>query len=110
MRMKKKIYVSSDANEDLAAIKKYITEELSNPKATSNTVMKIIESIKLLESNPNMGALLSSVINIDTSYRFVVSGNYLAFYQVKEDGVFVVRVLYGRRDYLKIFFENESIE
>ena len=105
-----KVYISSEAKEDLSEIEKYIKEELDNPAAAKNTVAKITKSIRLLESNPNMGAPLSSIVDIDTNYRFVVSGNYLTFYHVEDDGVFVVRVLYGRRDYLKIFFDKELSE
>jgi len=39
-----------------------------------------------------------------TDYRFLVCGNYLAFYRYKDATVYVDRILYGRRDYLKILF------
>jgi plasmid stabilization system protein ParE len=43
-------------------------------------------------------------MDIDTDYRFLVSGNFLAFYRIDENDVHIIRVLYGRRDYTAILF------
>lgn len=53
-----------------------------------------------------MGTLLSGKVPFETDYRFIVSGNYLAFYKFDEEYVSIYRVLYGRRDYLKIIFDD----
>ena len=37
-------------------------------------------------------------------YRFLVCGNYIAYYREDETAVYVVRILYGGRDYVKILF------
>jgi plasmid stabilization system protein ParE len=39
---------------------------------------------------------------VDTDYRCVGYGNYLAFYRPVGDNVYVDRVLYSRRDYITI--------
>jgi len=85
-------------------IRRYITEELDSPAAAENTLKKILKTIRMLETQPFIGAPLSSIVNIDTHYRFLVCGNYLAFYYVEKEEVFIVRILYGRRDYVKILF------
>lgn len=85
-------------------IKQYITEELDSPAAAENT----LKNIRMLETQPFIGTPLSSVVNIDTHYRFLVCGSYLAFYYVENDDVFIVRILYGRRDYIKILFGDSS--
>ena len=51
-----------------------------------------------------MGAPLSSIVDIETDYRFLVCGNYTAFYRYDEKFVYVIRVLYSRRDFMKILF------
>lgn len=89
-------------------IKQYITEELDSPAAAENTLKKILKNIRMLETQPFIGTPLSSVVNIDTHYRFLVYGSYLAFYYVENDDVFIVRILYGRRDYIKILFGDSS--
>jgi len=80
----------------------YIKDELKNPIAALNTVNKIQNAIDNLAEFPLMGTPLSSIMEIDTDYRFLVCGNYLAFYNVQEDSVYIDRVLYGKRDYLTI--------
>jgi len=55
-----------------------------------------------------MGALLHSVADVQSDYRFLVCGNYLAFYRVDENAVYIDRILIGRRDYLRILFGNTA--
>lgn len=102
-----KIVLSYKAKSDLKEIKKYISNELDNEIAANNTVSKITKSIRRLEKQPLIGTPLSSVIEFDTNYRFLVSGNYMIFYRAEKNAVFVSRILYGRRDYMKILFKNE---
>lgn len=99
-----KLNFSPESRNDLFDIKQYITEELDSPIAAENTLKKILKTIRMLETQPFIGAPLSSIVNIDTHYRFLVCGNYLAFYYVENEEVFIVRILYGRRDYVKILF------
>ncbi len=102
-----KIVLSYEARNDLKEIKNYISNELNNEIAANNTLSKITKSIRRLENQPLIGTPLSSVIEFDTNYRFLVCGNYMAFYRVENHTVFISRVLYGRRDYMKILFKNE---
>ena len=108
------LHISPEASSDLVEIKEYITIELENPTAALNIVSKIIKALRGLEKFPDIGASLSSVIDIPSDYRFLVTGNYLSFYRHEGDAVYVVRVLYGKRDYLKILFgeftEQEPID
>jgi toxin ParE1/3/4 len=99
-----KLRISSEALKDLQGIKEYIAVELDNPTAALNTVSRITKSIRNLSDFPACGAPLSSVVDMQTNYRFLVSGSYLVFYRQEGDSAYVVRVLYGRRDYMKILF------
>ncbi len=76
-----KLMISPAANDDLVAIREYITKDLENPKAADNTVGKIVKSIKILVDFPLSGARLERIIDIPNDYRFVVSGNYISFYR-----------------------------
>ena len=98
------LHLSAAAQEDMAEIKAYISEELQNPSAALSTVKKITDGIRILRNHAMSGALLSSVANVESDYRFLVCGNYLTFYRVYGSNVYVDRVLYGRRDYLRILF------
>lgn len=107
--MKNKIHYSRESRNNLDEIWDYIVSELQNPSAAARIVNAIMEEIDRLAE---MGAPLSSVTDVDGDYRFLVTGNYITFYRVQGNNVYVDRVLYGRRDYLRILFgkiqNNES--
>ena len=98
------IHISPEATEDMRGIKEYITMELETPSAAVNTVSKITKAIRGLSSFPGIGAPLSSIVDVQTDYRYLVSGSYLVVYRYEQDDVYIIRVLYGRRDYMKILF------
>ena len=101
-----KIRVTPAALNDLKEIMSYIENDLSNPIAAKKVVKRIIEDYSRLEFLPHMGSSLSSKVPFDTDYRFIVSGNYIVFYKADDEYVSIYRVLYGRRDYLKIIFDD----
>jgi plasmid stabilization system protein ParE len=98
------VYISPEAQNDLHDIRKYIAMELGNPSAAANTVSKIMKGIQGLEVFPGIGTPLAPVVDISNEYRFLVCGSYLVFYRHDDSGVYVVRILYGRRDYTRILF------
>ena len=73
-----------------------------------------MDDVDRLESHAEIGAALSSIADIESDYRFLVTGSYLTFYRVRDNDIYVDRVLYGRRDYLRILFgdvqDEETIE
>ena len=100
------LHISEEAQNDLEEIKVYIEAELGNPSAAMATVSKITKSLSILRTHALAGAPLSSLVEADSDYRFLVSGNYIAFYRAYGTAVYVDRVLYGRRDYLRILFHD----
>jgi len=99
-----KIHYSHESSSDLDDIKRHITEELNSPIAAKNTIAKILRKIRLLEKHAELGAPLSPKVNFETNYRFLVSGSYLIFYRTDEADIFVIRIIYGGRDYISILF------
>ena len=99
-----KLKISPEAKDDLVEIKVYISQELCNPQAAVELVSKITKKIHGLSKHPGIGAPLSSVVDIQTNYRFLVCSNYLIFYKYENEIVFVSRILHGRRDYARILF------
>ncbi|TBL73062.1 type II toxin-antitoxin system RelE/ParE family toxin [Paenibacillus thalictri] len=100
----RKIRINPLALQDLQEIKAYIAEELCNSEAAVSVIKMIISRYEQLTSFPFMGNKLSVVMNVKTDFRYIVSGNYLIFYRVEAEYVSVYRVLYGRRDYMRILF------
>jgi len=105
-----KIRVSPIAVNDLKEIKSYIENELSNPIAANNVIKRIIADYSCLEVSPYMGTPLSAKVPFETDYRFIVSGNYLVFYKVDDEFISIYRVLYGKRDYTKIIFNDVEFD
>ena len=103
-----KIRLAPSALSDLEGIKQYISETLCNPIAAQRVVNKIINDYRLLENSPLMGASLSRVMPIETDYRYMVSGNYIIFYKTEGEFVSIYRVLYGKRDYIRILFGENT--
>ena len=66
----------------------------------------IIDAVDPLKNFAEMGAPLSSIAEIGTDYRFLVSGNYMVFYRVQGSDVYIDRVLYGRSDYMSVLFKD----
>ena len=99
------ICFSPDALDDLREIKKYITNDLQNETAAENSLKRIMDRLQQLIDFPDMGAPLSSVAETQSDYRYLICGSYTAFYRHEDGIVYVVRVLYGRRDYMRVLFE-----
>ena len=53
-----------------------------------------------------MGVGLSSRVNITTDYRYLISGKYIVFYKVEGEFISIFRILYSRRDYIRILFDK----
>jgi toxin ParE1/3/4 len=101
-----KIRINPLARQDLLDIRDYITNELDSPNAAVNVISKIIESYEKLKEFPLLGMELSSKIDVVTDYRYLISGNYIVFYKKDDSYVSIYRILYAKRDYIKILFEE----
>ena len=98
-----KVQISPLAQQDLLNIRQYIETELANPAAARRTIERMLKAIRQLEQFPLSGAPLQ-YNGADTGYRYVTSGNYVAFYIGTHTTVQVVR--YGRRDTIRILLES----
>jgi len=86
----------------------HILKELQNPTAAQKVVDSIFDTIGNLKEFSEIGAELSSITDVESGYRFLVCGNYLAFYRVTGADVSIDSILYGRRDYLRILLGELS--
>jgi len=97
-----KVYLSPEAETDLERIGDYIARRKGSPRTALNTIRKIKARIDELKDFPQLGKPLSAVTAIDTAYRFLGCGNYLAFYRYKNDSIFIDRIFHSRQDYVAI--------
>ena len=97
--MKYNINYSPKALPDLDEIWDYISKDFN---AAENVVNSILDAVDVLGEFPESGAPLEPHINLDSPYRFVTAGNYIAFYRFEKNTVYVDRVLYQKRNYAKL--------
>lgn len=101
------IKVTPQAAEDLLEIKYYIENELQNPIAAGNTILKIIETYESLSDFPDLGIPVERYVSFPTDYRFVLANNYSIFYKVEDNFIKIIRIIYSKRDFVRILFEEK---
>ena len=104
--MKNRIHYSLESRRDLDDIWDYIVSELQNRSAAEHVTNRIMDAVDQLKSFAEMGTLLSSIADVSSEYRYLVSGNYMVFYRVQANDVHIDRVLYGRSDYMSALFKD----
>ena len=105
--MKNKLHYAPEARRDLDEIWDYIASDLENRTSADRVVNQILDAADQLEIFPALGTLLSSIANVDSDYRYLTSGSYLIFYRIQQNDIFIERILYGRRDYLRVLGVDE---
>lgn len=102
--MKYDIVVTNPAQDDLEEILNYISVDLSAPKSA----IEMLNKIKSIFENLSINPLMYPLCNIDNlkakNYRKAVINNYLMFYRVddKNEIIYIMRFIYGRRDYINL--------
>lgn len=66
----------------------------------------IISAISRLSIFPDSGSPLAALYPINTGYRYVVSGNYLAFYRHMGGCVYIDRIFYSGSDWIERLFSS----
>ena len=97
------IIFTDTAKEELEEIYEYISEHLLEVRVANRLMDKIEQSILRLEQNP-YSCVEVHIKPHNNLYRKLVIDNYVALYEVEETykQVVIYRVLYGKRDYLKM--------
>ena len=67
------LHLSDEAQADLDGIKSYIAKNLENPSAAISTVRNITKDIRRLREHSLIGASLSSIADVESDYRFLVT-------------------------------------
>ncbi|MBP3285294.1 MAG: type II toxin-antitoxin system RelE/ParE family toxin [Clostridia bacterium] len=101
--MERKVKINPIAINDIKEIKEYIKEE--NTSAITHSIKRITDSIENLAQFPELSMDLSKKIALKTNYRYLIVDEYIIFYKLNSEYLFVYRVLSGKRDYMKILFE-----
>ena len=97
------IVFTDTAKEELEEIYEYISEHLLEVGAANKLMDEIEQSILKLEQNP-YSCVEVHIKPHNNVYRKLVIDNYIALYEIEETykQVVIYRVVYGKRDYLKM--------
>ena len=104
------IHITKTAERDLAGAADYIEFALKNPSAADNLLDKVEEKISELSDFPEVHAVIDDPVLSAWGIRFTVIDNYLAFFTIIGDTVYIIRFLYGKRDWISILKQGFSFE
>ena len=97
---------------DLNSAADYIEFVLLNPKAADDLLDEAKSKIDGLSAFPENFALMDDPVLKAWGIRFTTVKNYIAFYVISEENhtVYIVRFLYGKRDWITILKNGISLE
>ena len=90
--------ISAEARSDLDEIWDYITAD--NSEAADRLLRLLVSKIRTLASVPEMGRKRDE---LSPGLRSFAVGNYVIIYRRNQDGIEIVRVLHGARDFPPLF-------
>ncbi len=88
------------AEQDLADIYEYVA--VDNPPAAERLLARIEKDLSALSTRPLLGRIPRDPDISKLGYRYLIVGNYLAFYRLEPTIVLVHRIFHGARDYSEI--------
>ena len=99
-----RVDVSEPAESDLRDIVRYISAQLSAPMTATKMMDAIEEAISGLADMPQKHPPVTDERLASMGYRKLVVKNYIVFFTIDEKSkvVDVERILYARRDWLRI--------
>ena len=108
--MSYQIHITKTAERDLANAADYIEFTLKTPSAADNLLNNAEEQISKLSDFPEVHAVVDDPVLSAWGIRFTVINNYLAFFTILDDTVYIVRFLYGKRDWISILKQGISLD
>lgn len=98
------VEITDTAQHDVENIYTYISDNLCNRQAAARFISALQEHTAMLENMPESYPLANDEYLRNIGIRFITIKNYIAFYTVStaKKKVYVLRVLYGRRNWTEI--------
>ena len=95
------VIISDKANEDMEAIYRYIAEMLLEPTIAAKQYDRIAEAILTLEEMPERIRIMDSEPERSKGLRPLIVDKYTVFFVIKDEFVYIARVLYSASDIRK---------
>ena len=88
------------AEEDLTEIVMYVAAD--RPSAALKLADRFDKRLKLLADNASLGNVSHEASLRKLGYRYLVVENYLIFYIVEGETIYIHRILHGARNYINL--------
>lgn len=96
------IEYSKESKQDLIDIKQYIKYHLQEPLIAQKLISKIKIEIDNLKHNPEIYSIIDDDIIKKLEIRKLIIDNYIIFYRIKNNTIQIVRIMYGRRNWINL--------
>ncbi len=96
------IEYSKESKQDLIGIKQYIKYNLQEPEIAQKLITKIRTQIDSLKYSPEIYAIIDDDIIKKLEIRKLIVDNYIVFFRIKNDSIQIVRIMYGRRNWINL--------
>lgn len=104
--MNRKIVFSKKTELQIEEIYQYVLSKSNDEDTAKRFVNELIDKTEILKTQTFVGRQLEIIDNIVTQYRFLVYKDYLIFYRVDENKVYIDRILNSKMDYVKEFIKE----
>ena len=106
------LHITGAAENDLNEAADYIEYVRLNPDAADRLLDAAAERISALAQFAERNALVDDPVLKAWGIRFIQVNNYLALYVIskEESRVYIVRFLYGKRDWIGILKQGFTLE
>jgi len=103
------IKYSPKALADLSDIKGYIESEFSSKELAERILKEITNRVRQLSMFPMSGQNLSTIIDVQTDYYFLLCKKNYVFYRIENNEVRIIRILSEKKDYMKVLFGISNV-
>jgi len=100
------VLISNKAYEDMEAIYQYIAKTLLEPIIAAKQYNRIVEAILTLEKMPERIRLMYSEPERSKGLRPLIVDNYTIFFVIRDEIVYIVRILYSASNISKRLSEK----
>lgn len=103
------VVIYKSAQADIRGAVKYISKTLQEPDTARSMALRFREAILSLSGMPERFSVVPDSSLASMGFRMMSVGNYLVFYIVRKHTkkVDVVRVLYGKRNWVELLTNKE---
>lgn len=104
--MNRKVVFSKKSELQIEEIYQYVLSKSNDEGTAKKFVNELVNKTEILKTQAFVGRQLEIIDNIVTQYRFLIYKDYLIFYRVNENKVYVDRILSSKTDYVKEFVKE----